>query len=850
MEATPGTQDAVSTPGLAPLRPADPERVREYRLTARLGEGGQGTVYLGESSSGTQVAVKLLRAELAQDEEARERFVREVGTARRVSPFCTAAVLETGLDEGRPYIVSEYVEGPTLDAVVNDEGPREGAALHRLAIGTVTALVAIHQAGIMHRDFKPSNVLLAPDGPRVIDFGIAKALDQTSTLTAMAIGTPAYMTPEQLVGENAGSPADMFAWGCTMVFAATGRPPFGVDSLPAIFNRIMNVEPDLSAITDPVLRELVGDCLAKKASRRPTASEALMRLLGHAVPGAPAPSLPSTGGMLAEGMAAVAGPDAPARSPYRAGVTRPAVPAEPAHQAGVAWGAVRQESPYGTGAPVPGYQEPHRPVPGHPEPYPPVPGHPEPYPPVPGHPEPYRAGLGDHPPHQEPYRVGPGGEPPFQAGPGGYPSHRAGPGEYPQYQAGPVEYPPFQAGPGDRPSHQVGPGGYPSPYGLVTHPVAPGAAPSRSGRRRVRRAWIAIGAGLVLTLVAATITIVARGTGTPASDNASRATAGASGGATTAPTPAPTPTPALAPERRITLPGGSLTVRERETDPIKLTSYTLGTGDKYRLHTRKAGTRRFVKNDRYGHYTLDSTGTRALTTARVYNAAGYEVVSIVDHASGASTADIRVTKSPIFGLYPLWSPDGTKGLVTLYKTVPGKNESRVHGYTIIDVATKKASIVPVKEEGTSEWPYFWRADGRAVGTWTAVGGDDRIRFRDLRGTLLRTVKDVGAPIWIEGESLNPSGTLMITYCAEAEEICLRSATAVEGGEPTTRIPFETERIIGWYDDRHLAVWRERGSGHEAVVIDFRGEVKRVIATSKETDEDYKWQFMVYSRTTG
>ncbi|NUR86678.1 MAG: serine/threonine protein kinase, partial [Nonomuraea sp.] len=267
---------------LSALRPGDPESVGEYTLTGRLGEGGQGTVYLAESRGGAKVAVKLLRADLAGDGEASERFVREVAMARRVAPFCTAQVIETGLLQARPYIVSEYIDGPTLAEVVRAQGPRSGSSLHRLAIGTVTALVAIHQAGIVHRDFKPANVVLASDGPRVIDFGIARALDLTSTLTGTAIGTPSFMAPEQLSAASPGSPADMFAWACTLLFAASGQAPFGTDSLPAVVNRIMYAEADVSVIGDPGLRSLVSDCLAKDPARRPTASQALMRLLGHA----------------------------------------------------------------------------------------------------------------------------------------------------------------------------------------------------------------------------------------------------------------------------------------------------------------------------------------------------------------------------------------------------------------------------------------------------------------------------------------------------------------------------------------------------------------------------------------
>ncbi|MGH3373445.1 MAG: serine/threonine-protein kinase, partial [Actinoallomurus sp.] len=185
-----------------PLKPGDPARLGSYTLTARLGEGGQGVVYLGESASGDQVAVKLLRADLDNEEAARARFLRELEAVKRVARFCTAQVLDADVEGDRPYIVSEYVPGPSLYQLVSTDAPRAGADLERLAIGTVTALVAIHQAGIVHRDFKPQNVIIGPDGPRVIDFGIARALDGAATVTNSAIGTPAYMAPEQLTGKD------------------------------------------------------------------------------------------------------------------------------------------------------------------------------------------------------------------------------------------------------------------------------------------------------------------------------------------------------------------------------------------------------------------------------------------------------------------------------------------------------------------------------------------------------------------------------------------------------------------------------------------------------------------------
>jgi serine/threonine protein kinase len=254
-----------------------------YALVGRLGAGGQGVVYLGADSSGRQVAVKLMHAQLIEDSAARGRFVRELAALQRVAGFCTAQVLDADMAGAQPYIVSEYVPGRSLQDLVVGEGPRTGADLERLAIGTVTALTAIHQAGIVHRDFKPPNVLMGQDGPRVIDFGIALALDNSGTMTSQIVGTPAYMAPEQLVETGIGPPADLFAWGATMLYAATGHSPFEAGAYAAVVYRIMNVDPDLSALGGQ-LANVVGHCLAKDPVDRPGAQEVLLQLIGQTAP--------------------------------------------------------------------------------------------------------------------------------------------------------------------------------------------------------------------------------------------------------------------------------------------------------------------------------------------------------------------------------------------------------------------------------------------------------------------------------------------------------------------------------------------------------------------------------------
>jgi predicted Ser/Thr protein kinase len=271
------------------LQPGDPERLGGYEVTGRLGEGGQGVVYLGRGPASSHqtpptVAIKLLHARLADGPAARTRFARELDPAKHVATYSTAALLDADVAGDRPYIVSEYVDGPSLQALVAAEGPRGRSALERVAIGTATALTAIHQAGVVHRDFKPANVLLGNDGPRVIDFGISRALAATGAAFGPGLfGTPGYMSPEQLGGAEVGPASDVFSWGSTLLFAATGRLPFGDDAVSTMMQRIMYEQPDLSALPDS-LRELVAEALAKEPADRPAARLLLDRLLAQEGP--------------------------------------------------------------------------------------------------------------------------------------------------------------------------------------------------------------------------------------------------------------------------------------------------------------------------------------------------------------------------------------------------------------------------------------------------------------------------------------------------------------------------------------------------------------------------------------
>ncbi|WP_406484775.1 bifunctional serine/threonine-protein kinase/ABC transporter substrate-binding protein [Streptomyces sp. NBC_01563] len=270
------------------LHASDPSRIGGHRLLGRLGAGGMGVVYLGRKDTGALAAVKVILPEYAEDDDFRARFRREVEAARRVESPWAVPVTGAGTEGERPWLATAFVPGPALSEAVARCGPLPARSVRVLGRLLSRALASVHAAGLVHRDVKPGNVLLTVDGPRLIDFGIARAVDATAlTATDLLVGTPGFLSPEQATGggTSAGPASDVFSLGCLLAYAATGRPPFGSGAAEALLYRTVHDEPDLDGVDDPELRALLGTLLAKDPAARPTAAQLDGRIVEDAPDG-------------------------------------------------------------------------------------------------------------------------------------------------------------------------------------------------------------------------------------------------------------------------------------------------------------------------------------------------------------------------------------------------------------------------------------------------------------------------------------------------------------------------------------------------------------------------------------
>ncbi|MGW0200157.1 protein kinase domain-containing protein [Nonomuraea sp. NPDC003201] len=767
-------------PPITELRAGDPSGLGGYEIRGRLGEGVQGVVYLGVDEQGRQAAVKWLRPELAGDGAAAERFAREVAAARRVAPFCTAKVLDSGVHEGRPYIVSEYVDGLALERAVREEGPRTGPALHRLAIGTATALAAIHQAGIVHRDFSPGNVLLGSEGPRVIGFGIARAFDVTSGDTTVPVGDSAFLAPEQLLGDPAGPAADMFAWACTIAFAASGAGPFAGGNMPATVRRVLNAEPDLGRLTG-TLRELVAVCLSKDPGRRPTAEHVIHRLLEHptsnpdalhqaaAALGAtpPAGGGPSAGGVPSSG--SPVGGATPVGSGGSGG-------------GGSAWRAPDDDRAGGSGPqawagqpPYPQAQHPQQPYPQ--PPYPPM-TPPTPLP-APGQ---YRPLGGDQPP---PPTGRPGFEPPA----------------------------PFQQ-PGTPPRG--------IPYG--------GPPPSPPGGNR--KNWLIGGAIAGVALVAAIAIVVVTVINLPPKPQAFPTPVPATTTASPSPTVSPVPTANLTPVR---LPDTDATVYESPDDPVRLTTYMVKDikSKDWVYYARDSLTGGFTKYRDQWESMLSPDG-RYLAQRGKNFIDHYDSVEITDKTTGERFS-VKTSRQPLSAYIQAWSRDSTRVLLNVGN--PVKDTWQSTGFAIVDVTTRKATVASLRESSLKDIRYGFDDTDTGVVAMSIDAEQQALRFFDASGLRVRRIPNVGAGI--ADELFSPSGRRFVTDCPglESGNNCVYDSRT---GAEVKRIESACGGLAAWFDDDHLLCWVRPDSTsdkQQVQVIDFTGKMVRLLAEVPTRGDD-------------
>ncbi|MEV2279453.1 serine/threonine-protein kinase [Nocardiopsis sp. NPDC049922] len=309
-KATPNEMEIRLPASAEDLPSTAPRGIGRYRLLKRLGAGGMGVVYAAMTPEGRAVAVKTVHAEYAENADFRARFAREVDLLRRVGGACVVPLIDADTSADRPWLVTPLIEGPTLGAHVREHGPLSPALLRGLAVGVAEALVRIHAQGVVHRDLKPANVILSPSGPKVLDFGIARAIDETAlTRTGSVVGSSGWISPQHYRGEAATFADDMFAWGAVVAYAATGRPPFGGGAADAVAYRILHEEPDLTGFTG-LLAALVRRALDKSAQERPSAADIVREISGGRTDSAEAATEAVTT-LLRDGWSGV--PEAPTR---------------------------------------------------------------------------------------------------------------------------------------------------------------------------------------------------------------------------------------------------------------------------------------------------------------------------------------------------------------------------------------------------------------------------------------------------------------------------------------------------------------------------------------------------------
>lgn len=771
--------------------------------------GGQGTVYHAVDPSGQPVAVKWIRPDLTGDIAGAQRFLREVAAAKRVAAFCTAQVLDTGVEYDRPFIVSEFIDGPSLQQSVATSGPIRGNALSRLAVGTATALAAIHRAGIVHRDLKPPNVIIGPDGPRVIDFGISRALDTTSSLTSVPIGTPAYMAPEQFLNQDIGPAADMFAWAGTIVFAASGSGAFGNQSLPAVINRILNAQPEIRDI-EGRLRDVVASCLDKDPARRPSAQQVIDALIEQS---APEPAPESTSGSARESVRETA-PEpvesAPGTAPSLVQRARGTAPeSAPPAAAGAASTAASAQEPDRADRPETTTE-----------------------------------------PSPAPGPVGVVAAPTDAATDAGTNAamdaltdvtDAADTDGHPGRPAAKVVAAVCAAVAAVAAAVLVLPQGEDPGVGAArAHTSLPGSPPAS--------ALAVVPAGQANPTPATDATPVTSPSD-PRPQGTSGKSGGAAGGGTTfqrksEPRPGSGPRSPSARDEAVPttglagreLPGVSAVLHEHPDDPVAVAAYrvTDAKGRPQALYTRSSPGAKFRKWTGYFQVEVSPDGRYAAGLPTEFTD-GYDSVDVIDLETGEVRRTLTV-RQPLQGTNIQWSRDGRRVLLTLIMFT-GSTEVTSKGFVMVEVGEPKARVVTVADPAIAHSTFTWDARDKGVVALTGTGGARGIRFFDRAGTAVRDMAVGAVADTVRADEVGvlfaPSRRSLLTACAgPARTYCVWDA---DTGRELRRFTAGCQYVYAWFGDEHV-VCQATGDGDDdaIVVAGLNGQTVRTVLTADDT----------------